>query len=545
MGRSKMDFPIDKALATALAASTEKSKEPKKTKGAKLKKCLKRNWLTLATFGAVILGGVVGYLLREANAGEPYSQRTVMYINFPGELFLRMLKGLILPLIVASLVSAVGSLDSALSGRIGIRAIAYYMATTILAIILGLVLVTAIRPGRSGNVDEITSSSGTKSKVLTTADTLLDLVRNMFPPNYIEACVSQYSTVLTMPVKKVTTTQSPEVTTVFTMIEDNATEIYTNLSEINTTSQTTTETPIPITDWHVGGSMMSGTNILGLVVFSVVMGAVLGKMGEQGAPLLNVFKALGDAMMKITGIVIWLSPVGVFFLVASKMVEMEDLGVLAGQLGLYTATVLVGLLIHGLIVLPAIYSIFLRKLPFRFMAGMSQAVTTAFATSSSSATLPVTFSCLEERNGVDPRVSRFCLPVGATINMDGTALYEAVAAVFIAQLRGVPLGPGHLAVVSLTATAASIGAAGIPQAGLVTMVMVLNAVGLPADDVAIIFAVDWFLDRFRTAINVLGDAFGAGIVEHLSKDYLNSAPLEEPNTTDLKTQKDADVLEMP
>ena len=145
---------------------------------------------------------------------------------------------------------------------------------------------------------------------------------------------------------------------------------------------------------------------------------------------------------------------------------------------------------------------------------------TAWGTASSSATLPVTINCLEEKNGVDPRISRFVLPIGATINMDGTALYEAVAAIFIAQMVGVEPSISQIVAISITATAASIGAAGIPQAGLVTMVMVLDTVGLPSHLVSMILSVDWLLDRFRTAINVLGDSIGAGIVSHLSSEEL-------------------------
>merc|ERR1712029_1244085 len=137
-----------------------------------------------------------------------------------------------------------------------------------------------------------------------------------------------------------------------------------------------------------------------------------------------------------------------------------------------------------------------------------------------SATLPVTMNCLEEKNGVDPKISRFVLPIGATINMDGTALYEAVAALFIAQMYGVTASLTDILAISITATAASIGAAGIPQAGLVTMVMVLETVGLPSQAVSMILTIDWLLDRFRTAINVMGDSIGAGIVYHLSKAEL-------------------------
>nr|CAD7589539.1 unnamed protein product [Timema genevievae] len=187
------------------------------------------------------------------------------------------------------------------------------------------------------------------------------------------------------------------------------------------------------------------------------------------------------------------SLVPVFFLIAGKIIEMKSLSQLAGQLGWYFSTVMLGLTIHGLLVLPALFTVVTRRLPFRFIFNLAEACTTAFGTGSSNATLPVSMKCLEEKNHVDTRVSKFMMPIGATINMDGTALYEAVAALFIAQVRNVQLSLGQILAVSVTATMASIGAAGIPQAGLVTMVMVLDTVGLDSKDVTIILAVDWLL----------------------------------------------------
>ena len=185
------------------------------------------------------------------------------------------------------------------------------------------------------------------------------------------------------------------------------------------------------------------------------------------------------------------------------------------KLAWYLITVVLGISIQGFVILPLIYGLITRTLPFRFIGKMGPALATAFGTASSSATLPVTVNSLEEGNKVDPRISRFVLPIGATINMDGTALYEAVAAVFIAQMTGMNPTLGQIIIISITATAASIGAAGIPHAGLVTLVMVLETVGLPSEAVSIIMSVDWLVDRFRTAVNVLGDAFGAAIVAHL------------------------------
>jgi Na+/H+-dicarboxylate symporter len=272
-------------------------------------------------------------------------------------------------------------------------------------------------------------------------------------------------------------------------------------------------------------------NIMGLVVASIVFGVAISSARAQTRSLLTVFNELSHTMMRITGWVIWLSPIGVFFLILSKLMEMENIIGVFAKLGLYFVTVAGGIMFHGFVILPTIFFFVTRKNPVKFIGNMGQAIATAFGTSSSSATLPVTIQCLEQNNHVDPRVSRFVLPIGATINMDGTALYEAVAAIFIAQLRGVPMSLGNIIAVSITSTAASIGAAGIPQAGLVTLVMVLDTVGLPAEDVSLIIAVDWMLDRIRTVVNVLGDSFGAAIVEHFSRKELKVAPEAQNNNT--------------
>ncbi|VDP72064.1 unnamed protein product [Echinostoma caproni] len=215
-------------------------------------------------------------------------------------------------------------------------------------------------------------------------------------------------------------------------------------------------------------------------------------------------------------------------MVVGKIIGVENLGDTARGLGLYMLTVILGLVIHLFITLALIYFAVTRKNPFKFFKGMLQAFFTALGTGSSSATLPITFSCLEEKLQIDPRVTRFVLPIGATINMDGTALYEAVATIFIAQMNDYKLGIAQLLTISLTATLAAIGAASVPSAGLVTMVLVLSSVGLPVNDITLILAVDWMLDRMRTAVNVMGDSYGAAIVAHLCRKEL--AALGPPET---------------
>ncbi|XP_005177431.1 excitatory amino acid transporter 3 [Musca domestica] len=451
------------------------------------------NLLTILTLIGVFAGGLVGFIIK--NSTGEWSKREIMYISFPGEIFLRMLKCLIVPLLVSSITSAIGGLDLSMSSKIATRAICYYFITTISAVILGICLVTTIRPGDGAQIvtSERSEKTGEEASKVMTPDTLMDLVRNMFTDNIVGATLQQYQTKL----------------------EEN---------------KTATE-PLPLNMWPFKESKRDGSNVLGLVMFSIILGTTIGRMREKGQLLQDFFSTLSEAMMIITSWVIWISPLGVAFLIAAKIIEMESIASTIQSLGWYFLTVMLGLILHGFGTIAVIFFLGTRTLPFRYVAKLSQVLATAFGTGSSSATMPLTIKCLDGM-GIDPRVTRFVIPVGATINMDGTALYEAVAALFIAQFRKVDYTFGNIVAVSITATAASIGAAGIPQAGLVTMVMVLDTVGLPAKDVSLIIAVDWLLDRFRTTINVMCDALGTILVNHLSKkdlqsvDRLNAEPHE-------------------
>ncbi|XP_061472433.1 excitatory amino acid transporter 1 isoform X1 [Rhineura floridana] len=473
-----------------------------------VKSYLLRNFFVMFTIIAVIVGVILGFCLRSYH----FSYREVKYFSFPGELLMRMLQMLVLPLIVSSLVTGVAALDSKASGKMGLRAVIYYMSTTIIAVLIGIIMVVIIHPGK-GSKEKMHREG--KIVQVTAADAFLDLIRNMFPPNLVEACFKQFKTNYEERTPSITV-ESNE-TSVLAGIIHNVSEAMANLTQLK-------KEVIPVP------GAVNGVNALGLVVFSISFGLVIGNMKEQGRALRDFFDSLNEAIMRLVALIMWYAPLGILFLIAGKIVEMEDMGVIGGQLAMYTVTVIIGLLIHAIVVLPLLYFLITRKNPWVFIGGLLQALITALGTSSSSATLPITFKCLEENNGVDKRITRFVLPVGATINMDGTALYEALAAIFIAQVNNMDLNFGQIITISITATAASIGAAGIPQAGLVTMVIVLTSVGLPTDDITLIIAVDWFLDRLRTTTNVLGDSIGAGIVEHLSRHELRNKDAEMGNS---------------
>lgn len=259
--------------------------------------------------------------------------------------------------------------------------------------------------------------------------------------------------------------------------------------------------------------------LLPLIVFCILLAAALSTLGEKGRPVILFFEGLNEAMMRIVEWVMLFAPIGVFALIASKLGSAGGGDAFIAQLaGLarYALAVISGLLTHA-VVLSIILWLFARRSVTAYLSHMGTALMTAFSTASSSATLPLTLEGVKLA-GVDEKARRFVLPLGATINMDGTALYEAVAVLFIAQAYGIDLNFGQQMLVLLTATMAAIGAAGIPEAGLVTMVIVLEAVGLPLDGIGLILAIDWFLDRCRTTINVYGDAVGAAVVGRLTQE---------------------------
>ncbi|KFW92442.1 Excitatory amino acid transporter 5, partial [Phalacrocorax carbo] len=430
------------------------------------------------------------------------------YFSFPGELLMRMLKMLILPLITSSLMSGLATMDSKACGKMGVITITYYLWTTFMAVTVGIVLVISIHPGAAAQKDNYSVGK----VVLSSADALLDLIR--YDTDLTALLLFQYRTVLVPVVKSRGFPKIPakSLSFIYFAPDDENPEIHRPVFLELTPSPEMTYRTLPGTSNEM--------NVLGIVIFSATIGLLLGKMGERGTPLVNVCQCLNEAVMKIVSMAVWYFPFGIVFLIAGKILDMEDPSVIGQKLGLYVITVVSGLIIHGLILLPLLFVLITRKNPFAFIQGILQALLIALATSSSSATLPITLKCLLENNGIDRRVARFVLPVGATINMDGTALYEAVAAIFIAQVNEYDLDLGQIITISITATAASIGAAGIPQSGLVTMVIVLTSVGLPTDDITLIVAVDWALDRFRTMTNVLGDALAAGIIAHIcEKDF--------------------------
>lgn len=399
----------------------------------------------------MLLGIVFGFVMTYFSWGPGFVQD---WVNPIGTVFVKLLKLIAIPLILASLIKGISDLkDISKFKKIGLRTIAIYIITTIIAITIGLLLVNLLQPGEGISQDTIARLTETYATDANVTSKIEEAGRQ--------------------------TRQGP-LQFLVDMVPDNA---FRAVSD--------------------NGLMLQ------VIFFTIFFGISMLLVGEQYAkPLKDFFDALNDVVLKMVDLIMLTAPVAVFALLANVVVSSGDPDLLLALLK-YAGVVVLGLLIL-IVFYSVVVSTFTRYNPFTFLSRMSPAQLLAFSTSSSAATLPVTMERVEEHIGVDKEVSSFVLPVGATINMDGTSLYQGVAAVFISQALGFELTFGDQLTIILTALLASIGSAAVPGAGMVMLVIVLESIGFPADKLAIglalIFAVDRPLDMCRTVVNVTGDA---------------------------------------
>ena len=395
--------------------------------------------------GALFLAVLAGLYLAPVRIGPVGA---VDAFDFVGTLFLNALKMIVVPLVVASIVTSVASLGSSEGfARLGLKTIAFYLVTTLLAVLLGLLLVNLVSPGTRG-----------------------DGAALQLPPDVGEQ------------LKKAEGRGLGDIAQIFTRM------VPTN----------------------VIGAAVQG-DLLALIFFSLLFGFFANQLPENlRSPFIVMWRGIYETMLLLTNFIMKFAPIGIFGLVA-KVVATTGFEAF-GRLGLFFATTASALVIHTFITLPLIMFLLARIDPRRHFRAMAPAMLTAFSTASSSATLPLTMECVEERAGVSNRVASFTLPLGATVNMNGTALYECVAAMFIAQVYGIQFGFATQFTVVLLALLTSIGVAGIPAASLVAIVIILNATGLPAEGIGLILAVDRILDMMRTSVNIFGDSVAAVVI---------------------------------
>jgi proton glutamate symport protein len=402
---------------------------------------IKLHWQILI---ALIIAVLFGYFLPGGTK----------YVSWIGDIFLRALKMVIIPLVFSSIISGVSGIGEGKNlGRLGIKTLFYYLSTSTLAILTGLTVVNIIQPGVGVDLGFSRSVEGLSEE----AGSVKDIFYRLVPDNVVD-------------------------------------------------------------------SMAQGA-ILPVIFFAILFGFFITTVDNKHKKTLrNFFDAMFEVMMKLTMFIIRFTPLGIFGIVSAEVASNSgQLANIAGSLALYSLCVVAGLLFHAFVSLPLIMRLVGKARPFTHLKNMATPLLTAFSTSSSSATLPLTMDALEHNSGVSNKVSSFTLPLGATINMDGTALYECVAAIFIAQAYGIDLAFGQQVLVIATALLASIGAAGIPMAGLVMITVVLTAVGLPLEGIGLILAVDRILDMLRTSINVWSDSCGAVTIARSEKETTSVA----------------------
>jgi len=399
----------------------------------------KSSSLTQFIFLGLILGALAGWVFGT----------NILPIAVPlAEIFLRLLRMAIMPLVIFSIISGVVSVGNAMGlGRLTLKTFTYYVVSSLLAILTGQILVNIFRPGVGANI----GLEQAPEHLAAANQNIVDLLIRIIPENPFQS--------------------------------------------------------------------MARGDVLPVIFFSILFGFFITQLKDKEKRQLGSFFQAGfEAMMKLTLFVVWSAPFGVFGIIA-KIVAKTGFGAFK-SLGFYFAIVLIGLAIHAFVNLPLLLLAVARINPIKHYKGMPSALLTAFSTCSTMVTLPLTMEAVTKNSRVSEKVANFVLPIGATVNMDGTALYEGVATIFIAQVYGFHLSFGAQLMVVLTALLASIGAASVPMSGLVMMSIILRAVGLPLEGVGIILAVDRILDMFRTMVNVLSDSVGSVIVARLEGETL-------------------------
>ena len=404
----------------------------------------KKMGLSTQIFAALLIGALIGVLIHYAMPSGTIKDKVlvegVLYVV--GQGFIRLMQMLVVPLVFCSLVCgsmAIG--DTKTLGKVGIKTIGFYLATTALAVIVALTSANIINPGIGLDMDAVQTTEVTAASQSTN---IVDTLLNIIPKNPI-------------------------------------------------------------------GSMANG-DMLPIIVFALFVGIMLAKLGSKASTVANFFSQFNDVMMEMTMSIMKIAPVGVFCLIARTFATV---GFAAFKPMLkYMGNVSLALAIQCFVVYQILLFVFTRLNPLKFIKKFAPVMGFAFSTATSNVTIPMSIETLNKKMGVSKQISSFTIPLGATVNMDGTSIMQGVAVVFIAQAYGIPLTMGNLATVVVTATLASIGTAGVPSVGLVTLAMVLSSVGLPTEGIALIMGIDRILDMLRTAVNITGDAVCTTIVSH-------------------------------
>eukprot|EP00092_Neocalanus_flemingeri_P031716 GFUD01034450.1.p1 GENE.GFUD01034450.1~~GFUD01034450.1.p1 ORF type:complete len:457 (+),score=74.11 GFUD01034450.1:121-1491(+) len=439
------------------------------------------NKLSIATVAALALGIGGGVVMRSWS----WSEDTLGLIALPGDIYTRMLKMLVLPLIFPKLILAVTALDGKLSGKLGALLIVSYFLQNVVNAFLSIMAAFVIQPGVGySHLNDIATNLSYSPSTMANDTSfpvsliIIDLFKNMFPENIVKTMIFQTKSVIA--------------------------ESDTQDKEIQETN-------------------VDATNNLGMVIVSITLGFALRGTPKTSTGVISFFEGLASAFTKIIEWVVNFGPIGILSLVWYQTLKIEDISLTLSQMGLYILTILIVLLIHAWVFMPLVFLLITRHNPYRYMYNIMEVLPTVITTSSSLAALPITSRCLEEKNKINPKVVSFALPIGTTINMLPIAM---VSILFLMQLEGITPSTSNLFVMCLTLTFVAVGAAGIPQDNLILVFMAVSILGFSTKNIVKVISIEWFIDRFSCVSKIMVDGLIVGIVHHFTEE--DPEAVEEP-----------------
>ncbi|KAL5004873.1 hypothetical protein ScPMuIL_018329 [Solemya velum] len=442
---------------------------------------IKRNLLLILTVTGIVSGFALGFGLRKAEL----SRSAILWIGMPGELFLRLLKLMILPLIVCSVISGTASVDAKSNGKISAVAFIYILTTNALSAMVGVLVSLLILPAES-SIHIINSENITNK--METEDVFADLLRNLMPNNIVQATFQQTATKYSHPAG---------------LHSGGATNVTSTVKSLRT---------------------VGGINVLGLIFTCVMLGIAANGVKEKARPFIAFFTSATDIVMATLRWVLWLTPVGIASLVTVSIASQKDVTTVFSQLGMFVIAVTVGIAVMHVLILPAIFFVIVRRNPYTFLLNIVKGWLIAFATTSTAAAMPELFHGCERKNKIDKRIVRFVIPFCVTLNADGSAVYIVTAAMFVGNMYGGVLGTGDIVLIGILVTFLSLALPSVPSSSIVVLVMLLTSLNIPSSGVALLFAVEWYLDRIRTACNAASHTLCCGITSKFCADGLSKLP---------------------
>lgn len=464
---------------------------------------LSRNSLIISVLIGVGVGFAFGFGLRVV---EPSSD-ALTWIGLPGEIYMRMLKMTILPLVVSTIITGTASMDPKSNGRISGLSLGYIIITNSIGAIIAVVVFLIIQPGKD---IEISSSDNvaTIHTDIKTSDMFADMIRNLFPDNLITACFQKTQTT------------------------------YSHSAHI--VLKNGTNSTVTVTDKSV--SSTAGLNILGLIIACTLFGISASKIGTRAKPFTDFFETISIIVIHLLNWIIWLTPVGVASLIAAAILKASDIASVFSSLGMFVLAHSVGIVFHQLVLIPITYFIATRKNPLFFLAVCLRPWLTVFGPPSTAIGIPEMLRILDVKLHVDSRISNFLVPVGATLERMGSCLFICLSALFMVQLEGMPLGVSNILLIGLLSAVGSLAVPSVPSASIVSILVVLSSLDVQVHNIGLLMALEWYNDRIRTTSNTMTIIVGAVVIDKLCKATLSASQESALETKIIDTEASIQVV---